>query len=162
MLPSNSTLHTNWNILLHSLLSSHVWRDFRITWVILRSCHCPFYSPPKSKKIRRQLIKASEQWAEVAEGQLCVRGNCSMRYAYGRGGLESGLGLGVWPRCVGLPLSICVRKYLLRQTLKFYSSLPNCTLGGFEFFFPGCLCRCLCPKTVVIVGDCMNSASRQK
>lgn len=57
-----------------------------------------------------------------------------MRYGYGRGGLESGLG--VWPRCVGLPLSISVRKYLLRQTLKFYSSLPNCTLGGFEFFFP--------------------------
>lgn len=26
-------------------------------------------------------------------------------------------------------------KYLLRQTLKFYSSLPNCTLGEFMFFF---------------------------
>lgn len=27
---------------------------------------------------RRQLIKASEQGAGVAEGQLCVRANCSM------------------------------------------------------------------------------------
>lgn len=46
----------------------------------------------------------------------------------------AGWGWGCGLRCVGLPLSISVRKYLLRQTLKFYSSLPNCTLGGFEFF----------------------------